>query len=84
MMHDAGAQAILANAYHLYLQPGPDLVEKAGGLGEFMNWSGPTFTDSGGFQVLSLGSGFKKVISLVSDEVTVAAKSSRHAFVDND
>src|SRR5664279_6432557 len=49
------AQAVLANAYHLYLQPGPDVVERAGGLGTFMNWSGPTFTDSGGFQVLSLG-----------------------------
>ena len=84
MMKQAGAQAILSNAYHLYLQPGPDLVEKAGGLGKFMNWSGPTFTDSGGFQVLSLGSGFKKVISLVSDEATVAAKSTRHAFVDED
>ena len=84
MMKQAGAQAILSNAYHLYLQPGPDLVENAGGLGKFMNWSGPTFTDSGGFQVLSLGSGFKKVISLVSDEATVAAKSTRHAFVDED
>ena len=84
MMKQAGAQAILSNAYHLYLQPGPDLVEKAGGLGKFMNWSGPTFTDSGGFQVLSLGSGFKKVISLVSDEATVAAKRTRHAFVDED
>ncbi len=84
MMHEAGAQAILANAYHLYLQPGPELVEKAGGLGKFMNWSGPTFTDSGGFQVLSLGSGFKKVISLVSNEATIAAKSTRHAFVDDD
>ncbi|NCU31113.1 tRNA guanosine(34) transglycosylase Tgt [Candidatus Saccharibacteria bacterium] len=84
MMHDIGTQAILANAYHLYLQPGPVLIEKAGGLGKFMNWSGPTFTDSGGFQILSLGSGFKKVISLVSEEATVAIKSTRHAFVDND
>ncbi len=84
MMRDNGAQAILSNAYHLYLQPGPGLVEKAGGLASFMNWNGPTFTDSGGFQVLSLGSGFKKVVSMVSDEATVAEKSTRHAFVDDD
>jgi queuine tRNA-ribosyltransferase len=83
MMHENHAQAILSNAYHLYLQPGPDLVEKAGGLAKFMNWDGPTFTDSGGFQVLSLGSGFKKVISMQSDEAVVAEKSTRHAFVDD-
>ncbi|MDY5128408.1 tRNA guanosine(34) transglycosylase Tgt [Actinotignum urinale] len=58
-----GAQAVLSNAYHLYLQPGSDVVDEAGGLGAFMNWDGPTYTDSGGFQVLSLGSGFKKVLS---------------------
>lgn len=62
-MKELGAQALLANAYHLYLQPGADIVEEAGGLGKFMNWPGPTFTDSGGFQVLSLGSNFKKVLS---------------------
>ncbi len=84
MMRENGAQAILSNAYHLYLQPGHSLVEKAGGLAAFMNWNGPTFTDSGGFQVLSLGSGFKKVISMQSDEATVAVKSTRHAFVDDD
>ncbi|MGB0244206.1 MAG: tRNA-guanine transglycosylase, partial [Candidatus Nanopelagicales bacterium] len=44
-MRDLGAQAVLANAYHLYLQPGADIVEAAGGLGAFMNWPGPTFTD---------------------------------------
>lgn len=63
MVADLGAQAVLANAYHLYLQPGSDLVDEAGGLGSFMNWPGPTYTDSGGFQVLSLGAGFKKVLS---------------------
>src|SRR5690606_2116780 len=56
-MADLGAQALLANAYHLYLQPGHDLVDEAGGLGTFMNWPGPTYTDSGGFQVMSLGAG---------------------------
>src|ERR1700755_3210647 len=45
-----GAQAVLANAYHLYLRPGPEVIDQAGGLGKFMNWNGPTFTDSGGFQ----------------------------------
>ena len=82
------AQAVLANAYHLYLQPGHELVEAAGGLGKFMNWSGPTFTDSGGFQVLSLGSGFKKVLAMESGQVkkddVIAPKKNRHAFVDQD
>lgn len=84
---DAGAQAVLANAYHLYLQPGPDRVEKAGGLGKFMNWPGPTVTDSGGFQVLSLGVGFKKVVSMdaQADELTATARhGQRLAKVDDD
>jgi len=55
---DTGAQALLANAYHLYLQPGTEVIKKAGGIGRFMNWDRPTFTDSGGFQVLSLGARF--------------------------
>ena len=87
-MSDLGAQALLANAYHLYLQPGPEIVDEAGGVGKFMNWSGPTFTDSGGFQVLSLGVGFKKVIAMDedtfrSDEV-IADHKERLAHVDND
>ena len=87
-MKDLGAQALLANAYHLYLQPGPELVDEAGGLGSFMNWPGPTFTDSGGFQVLSLGVGFKKVIAMDtqtfrSDEV-IAENKERLAHVDDD
>lgn len=52
-----GAQMILANTYHLHLQPGEDLVAKAGGLHQFMAWEGPILTDSGGFQVFSLGRG---------------------------
>ncbi len=87
MVKAVGAQAVLANAYHLYLQPGHQLIEKAGYLGKFMNWSGPTFTDSGGFQVLSLGSGFKKVLAMSTDveaEIAIAKKSSRHAWVDED
>ena len=60
------AEAVLANTYHLYLQPGPDLIERAGGLHKFMNWPGPMMTDSGGFQVFSLGEGFGKKISKFS------------------
>lgn len=50
-----GAQIILANTYHLYLRPGQDIVKMAGGLHKFMNWDRPILTDSGGFQVFSLG-----------------------------
>ncbi len=51
---ETGAEIILANAYHLYLRPGAELVKKMGGLHRFMNWDGPILTDSGGFQVYSL------------------------------
>ena len=53
-LHEAGAQMILANAYHLHLRPGDDLVAQMGGLHRFMGWEGPILTDSGGFQVFSL------------------------------
>ncbi len=53
-----GAQVTLANTYHLYLQPGDTLVAEAGGLHKFMNWPGPMMTDSGGFQVFSLGAAY--------------------------
>jgi len=70
-----GAEVVLANTYHLYLQPGEEIVKKAGGLAQFMNWveegphsaeaprGKPTITDSGGFQVFSLGAAFGKTIS---------------------
>lgn len=58
-----GAEVVLANTYHLYLQPGEKIVQAAGGLGKFMGWQGPTMTDSGGFQVFSLGAAFGKTIS---------------------
>ena len=87
-MRQLGAQALLANAYHLYLQPGPELVDTAGGVGAFMNWDGPTFTDSGGFQVLSLGVGFKKVLAMQTDTVqsddVIAEHKERLAHVDDD
>ncbi|HEY9316078.1 tRNA guanosine(34) transglycosylase Tgt [Williamsia sp.] len=87
-VRDLGAQAVLANAYHLYLQPGPDIVDEAGGLGSFMNWPGPTFTDSGGFQVMSLGAGFKKVIAMdltgMQNDDVIAEGKERLARVDDD
>jgi queuine tRNA-ribosyltransferase len=52
---DVQAQIILGNTYHLYLRPGTQILEKAGGLHKFMNWQAPILTDSGGFQVYSLG-----------------------------
>jgi queuine tRNA-ribosyltransferase len=82
-----GAQAVLANAYHLYLQPGADLIDAAGGLSAFMNWPGPTFTDSGGFQVMSLGVGFKKVLAMQVDtpaDDVIAPGRDRLAHVDDD
>lgn len=54
---EAGADIILSNTYHLYVQPGPDLVAKHGGLHGFLNWDKPMLTDSGGFQIFSLGHG---------------------------
>jgi queuine tRNA-ribosyltransferase len=87
-MKEIGAQALLANAYHLYLQPGADIVAEAGGLGAFMNWHGPTYTDSGGFQVLSLGAGFRKVLAMDTERVqaddVIAEGKERLARVDDD
>ncbi|MGI9123435.1 MAG: tRNA-guanine transglycosylase, partial [Mycobacterium sp.] len=87
-MRDLGAQAVLANAYHLYLQPGPDVVAEAGGLGAFMNWPGPTFTDSGGFQIMSLGAGFRKVLmedpGRTQSDNLIAKGKQRLAHVDDD
>ena len=53
-LKDVNSQIILANTYHLFLRPGADIVERAGGLHTFMNWDRPILTDSGGFQVFSL------------------------------
>ncbi len=78
-----GAEVVLANTYHLYLQPGEETVEKAGGLAQFMNWAGPTITDSGGFQVFSLGAAFGKTISkFTKGEVT--EKEDQLAVYDTD
>lgn len=87
-VHATGAQVMLANAYHLYLQPGQELIEKAGGLAKFTHWNCPTYTDSGGFQVLSLGSGFKKTLSMevegIAADDVIAPRKERQAWVDDD
>lgn len=83
-LQNVGAQAVLANAYHLYLRPGPETLDAAGGLGKFMNWQKPTFTDSGGFQVMSLGVGFKKVIDMSGDKIErPLAKKDKLAWIDD-
>ena len=75
-LEEAKASIILANTYHLYLRPGEDLVAKAGGLHEFMQWHKPILTDSGGFQVFSL-SAMRKI---TDEGVTFASyiDGSRH------
>jgi len=63
---DLGAQVVLANTYHLYLQPSDHMIKKMGGLHKAMNWPGPTMTDSGGFQVFSLGAAYGQNISKIT------------------
>ncbi len=55
LKEDVKAQIILSNTYHLFLRPGHEIIKQAGGLHEFMHWDRPILTDSGGFQVFSLG-----------------------------
>ncbi|MDO8569508.1 MAG: tRNA guanosine(34) transglycosylase Tgt [bacterium] len=61
-----GAEVVLANTYHLYLEPGAERIKSFGGLHKFMNWSGPLMTDSGGFQVFSLGVAYEKELSKIT------------------
>jgi queuine tRNA-ribosyltransferase len=63
-----GAEVALANTYHLYLEPGHERVREFGGLHKFMNWRGPIMTDSGGFQVFSLGVAWGKEISKIAQD----------------
>jgi queuine tRNA-ribosyltransferase len=63
-----GNHAALANTYHLFLQPGHEVVKEAGGLHAFMQWDGPLMTDSGGFQVFSLGAAFGKGVTKFAKE----------------
>ncbi|MDO8659612.1 MAG: tRNA guanosine(34) transglycosylase Tgt [Candidatus Parcubacteria bacterium] len=80
---ELGAEVVLANTYHLLLQPGDELVAKAGGLHKFMNWNGPIITDSGGFQVFSLGVAYGKEISKIT-KITDPSLLIPERFDDSD
>lgn len=75
---ELGGQSVLANAYHLMLRPGGEVIKKAGGIHNFMNWHKPIFTDSGGFQIFSLGMAYKKGIDATSHSTKGDAKQARH------
>ena len=81
-LHDLEAQIILANAYHLYLRPGTQLIEDAGGIHSFMNWDRPVLTDSGGFQIFSLAD----TLELDSDGVNFRSivDGSKHRWTPED
>lgn len=66
-LEEIGVEMILANTYHLYLRPGADIVFKLGGLHKFMDWKRPILTDSGGFQVFSLGFGIEHEVGKMTD-----------------
>ncbi|HWB34358.1 MAG TPA: tRNA guanosine(34) transglycosylase Tgt [Candidatus Paceibacterota bacterium] len=75
---ELGVQGIIANTYHLYLSPGEKIVQIGGGVGKFMTFDRPTMTDSGGFQVFSLGVGFgKKISKFLPDESRKAPAKGR-------
>ena len=74
-----GAQVALANTYHLFLQPGDDVVKEAGGLQTFANWQLPSMTDSGGFQVFSLGAAFGKGVTKFAANATAAEAAVANA-----
>ena len=82
-VRDAGTEVVLGNTYHLYLQPGDEIVRDGGGIGKFMNWKGPTMTDSGGFQVFSLGAAYGKDISKIT-KVTDPSLLIPERFDDSD
>ncbi len=93
-LKEIGVQVTLANTYHLYLQPGDELIRDAGGLHTFMNWDGPMMTDSGGFQVFSLGVAYgkelSKVVSITDPSLLIPERSTaldgvpRLATIGND
>ncbi|MFW0837862.1 MAG: tRNA guanosine(34) transglycosylase Tgt [Candidatus Komeilibacteria bacterium] len=77
-MSALGAQIVLANTYHLYLRPGLEVLRRVGGLHNFMNWSGPILTDSGGFQVFSLAASVQRVgVNKTGQAVKVDRKISQ-------
>ncbi len=71
-----GAEAVLANTYHLYLQPGDELVAVHGGFAKMMGWDGPTFTDSGGFQVFSLGQALGHGVSKIATSEEISKRET--------
>lgn len=73
-LKEIGAQIVLANTYHLLLKPGADTIKKFGGLSKFMAWNGPTMTDSGGFQIFSLGVGLEHGVGKLLREEVSAVK----------
>jgi queuine tRNA-ribosyltransferase len=77
MLREIGAEIILGNTFHLMLRPGMDVVRAHGGLHRFMNWSGPILTDSGGFQVWSLGKMRKLTEKGVLFQSPVSAATTR-------
>ncbi|MBU4535187.1 MAG: tRNA guanosine(34) transglycosylase Tgt [Euryarchaeota archaeon] len=90
-LKELGSQVVLANTYHLYLHPGDELIKKAGGFPNFMNWNGPTMTDSGGFQVFSLGDAWGTSVTKIAktpinEEVlgNPVAKSGSLVKIDED
>ncbi len=76
----SGTRALVVNTFHLYLQPGLEVIKKAGGLHKFMNWSGPLLSDSGGFQVFSLIHKNKALGTITDDQVIFKSPldGSRH------
>ncbi len=66
---DLGVKIIIANTYHLHISPGEEILEKSGGIHKFMGWDGPIMTDSGGFQVFSLGKGRKYGVGKIGANV---------------
>jgi queuine tRNA-ribosyltransferase/7-cyano-7-deazaguanine tRNA-ribosyltransferase len=67
MVQSVGIQVIFCNTYHLYLRPGAEIVANMGGLHRFMNWNGPILTDSGGFQVFSLGASIEHGVGKIAN-----------------
>lgn len=71
-------EIFLANTYHLFLSPGPEVIKKAGGLHKFSRWQGPIMTDSGGFQAFSLGAAFGKNLSKIAKDDTDFIQSKKN------
>jgi len=77
-LREIGNQVIIANAYHLHLQPGEDLIAGMGGLHRFMGWPGPLITDSGGFQIFSLGAGKEHGVGKIAPIFPAEQKRGGH------